>query len=902
VAIDPTRQVYAKDFFDFGLSHSSGQRIDCRVELLFRDKPHDKSDAGDILICEVDSMSRWLLFPPVELDQISARAGDSTAELVVMIRGTESSKMWHELFTLKSADGETAAEWMQMLGLSPRPPILRHTEAPSVPILSLPHPVESTEGLQNGSSYPKSTTIQGLSETDVPIGERHRRHERSHPSKTYEGEQRTSTPKSSPLSPQYTSRVRGGETTVSEDKPRDLNDAMERAGRAVSSDLRRSKAKRYHSHDMPQSPVTPSSETLARNNDANIQHGSKPTPSTSYKSDVSRPEDLDSTNARLQPPKLPLAEMPPVPKHRETPQKTTNEDNSLRSKDSVRPNDPFKTEHAQLPTKQVLEKNDEPPPPPPHRTSSAVLLKSSPVLAKPMSTVKKRLSSSPLKHEYQPSTTSDISSVSEESDPEESGESSDSSEEELEAVDLATPPLDTRRSLNKVSPPASFYSSPSVSLAPSNSASQAPYHGSRPELNIKTTKAIATISYWSDKGRWVDLHPQDCSVVVGPGLIEAYAMSAYMPSGSDNVLSSGSSSDANTDRDAGATRPLVSLELTPIVPLRQSNALDIEIRSPPTAKSSVECTHTVRFRSRTLQECSTLYATIHKARMENPVYMKLEQERIVNAYGKQLLEETAGNNRRRSWFGRSKSYRASARAPSDTVSDNSSYSIASAISRLRSRGVLGAFNIDKSSVATSQGGPSGTTSGATSVYTGSTNSASSGITPPRSPSSPSTAMTGTSNVVSFGSSDLKIRLYLNVTPSKWSDFGGALLTVTHPPRGMRQASSLYHGVEKRIIVTKKQGIKQTLSKKIQGSESPKSEEPGTVQVILDVVLGGACFSRQGVVGIVMNVWEDIKGDNGEVGKVAAIGGVSGRTRRWMFHFASAAETAWVFSLVGGGVR
>ena len=140
VTIDTTRQVYAKDFFDFGLSHSSGQRIDCRVELLFRDKPHDKSDAGDILICEVDSIGRWLLFPPVELDLISARAGDSKEELVVMIRGTESSKSWHELFTLKAADEETAAEWMQMLGLSPRPPNLRYMEAPSVPILSLPTP------------------------------------------------------------------------------------------------------------------------------------------------------------------------------------------------------------------------------------------------------------------------------------------------------------------------------------------------------------------------------------------------------------------------------------------------------------------------------------------------------------------------------------------------------------------------------------------------------------------------------------------------------------------------------------------------------------------------------------------------------------------------------------------
>lgn len=894
----------AKDFFDFGLSHSSGQRIDCRVELLFRDKPHDKSDAGDVLICEVDSISRWLLFPPIESDRISARAGDAKGELVVMIRGIESSKSWHELFTLKSADEETAAEWMQMLRLSPIPPNRKPMKAPSVPILSLLPPVESAEGLQNGLSSLNSTTTPSPSETDVPIGERRRKDERLRPSKTHNGQQEASTAKDSPLSPRYSGHAKGGDMAFSVDEPRDLNDAMERAGKVASSDLRRTQAKRYHSRDISQSSVTPPSKDFLRNNDANLQHRSKRTPSLGHTSDAARLEDFDSTNTKLYPSKLQSVDMPPIHEHRKIPQTSTNGDKSLPLADSIRLNDPFKAEHTRSPTKQVLEKCDEAPPPPPHKSSSSDSLKASPGLAKPTSAAKTPRSSSPLKHEYQPSDASGISSSSDESDPGELEDSSDSSEEELEAMDITISPQDHGRPRNKVSPPGSFYSLPSASLAPSNSASQAPFHGAPPQSTIRTTKVVATISCWSPKGCWVDLHPQDCSVVVGPGLIEAYAMSAYpspRTADSGNILSSGSS-DVNTDKDAVATRPLVSLELTPIVPLRQSNAVDIEIRSPPTAKSSVECTHTVRFRSRTLQECSTLYAAIHKARMENPVYMKLEQERIVNAYGKQLLEEAVGGNRRRSWFGRSKSYRASTRAPSDTVSDNSTNSFASAISRLRSIGVIGAFNIDKSSIGTSQGGPSGTSSGATSVYTGSTNSASSGITPPRTPSSPSTAMTGTSNVVSFGSSDLKIRLYLNVTPSKWSDFGTAFLTVTHPPRGMRQASSLYHGVEKRIIVTKKQGTKRTLSKKLQGSGSPKDEDPGAVQVILDVVLGGACFSRQGVVGIVMNVWEDIRGDNGEVGKVAAIGGVSGRTRRWMFHFASAAETAWVFSLVGGGVR
>ena len=94
------------------------------------------------------------------------------------------------------------------------------------------------------------------------------------------------------LSPQYSSRAKGEETAFSKDKPRDLNDAMERAGRLASSDLRRAKAKRYHSHDMSQSSVTSPSEDFARNNDANLQHRSKRTPSTVHTSDASRPEDL----------------------------------------------------------------------------------------------------------------------------------------------------------------------------------------------------------------------------------------------------------------------------------------------------------------------------------------------------------------------------------------------------------------------------------------------------------------------------------------------------------------------------------------------------------------------------------------------------------------------------------
>ena len=58
VEIDQTRQVCAKDLFALDMPHSSGQRIECQVEMLLRDKPSDKTDSGDVLICSVDNVSR----------------------------------------------------------------------------------------------------------------------------------------------------------------------------------------------------------------------------------------------------------------------------------------------------------------------------------------------------------------------------------------------------------------------------------------------------------------------------------------------------------------------------------------------------------------------------------------------------------------------------------------------------------------------------------------------------------------------------------------------------------------------------------------------------------------------------------------------------------------------------
>jgi hypothetical protein len=68
VTIDRTRQVCAKDIFHLDLEHSTGQRVGCRVELVLRDKPDDE---GDVLICEMDELRRFLLFPPIAKSSIS---------------------------------------------------------------------------------------------------------------------------------------------------------------------------------------------------------------------------------------------------------------------------------------------------------------------------------------------------------------------------------------------------------------------------------------------------------------------------------------------------------------------------------------------------------------------------------------------------------------------------------------------------------------------------------------------------------------------------------------------------------------------------------------------------------------------------------------------------------------
>ena len=861
VKIDRTRQVYAKDFFSLDLQHSSGQRLECRVEFLLRDKPSDQHDSGDILICATDDSSRWLLFPPLAADLVSARRGDHAGQMIVMARGISGPQEWQECFIVETDDSETITEWIEMLGSTPVPPEINQ----KTPIIPLPLLLSSSSLKQ--SSSPNA-------DVEIPVGENRRGEVERSASNRHHHRQTSAHMRVASTLPHSIKE----ESTVSGFDSRDLNEAIDKAGQ-----MKRTKPARYHSRSQSQ-PASPLSQSPL----------------------VSEDKEFTPERRSPEPSRSGAVDLPFIPKVRNnsapsTPKSSSPLKNSMRPE----PNDLRKQQHT-VPT--IDSREDGAPTPPTHRVATTPnALKNSPIVESPTPKAKNRRSSSPLKHEYQPSDASGTSSSSELSDSEDDGSYSDSSDEELDAAEL--PQIQPGVSIygRKISPQGSLYSLPNSTLAPSQSASQAPYQGIPVQRFPGATKRMtAMISAWSNqKGRWDDLWAEPCSIIISPGRIEAFEMSAAHSSPiTDAHLELSGGSDLSQGSDPNVERPLISLELTPIVSLRKSTSLDIEIQSPPRPESRLQCSGTVRYRAINVMDCQALYLAIHRARMDNPKYKKLEEERMLNSFGTHAYESAIKGNRRRSWLGRKKSYRASTRAPSTTgESEQSGGSNSSAFSALR-RMSRGSFNIGKSSIENSQG-RTGVISAPQSMYS----SASSGNTPPRTPTSPSLADTSMTNghLTNLGSENLKIRLYVLATTTKWEDQGAARLTITAPPPGMRQASALYNGLEKRVLVTRRPLISSSplgspglnpISEKVETKKGSKDNKPNVV--LLDVILGANCFSRIGNNGIACNIWEDVIGDNGQVGTIGAFGGVSGRTRKWLFDSGNKRDADWIFGLLAMG--
>ncbi|ORY71914.1 uncharacterized protein BCR38DRAFT_480389 [Pseudomassariella vexata] len=561
----------------------------------------------------------------------------------------------------------------------------------------------------------------------------------------------------------------------------------------------------------------------------------------------------------------------------ESPSPYTEEDRSRPLRESMRP-DPSALQRS--PSTESY-REDGAPPPPAHRITP----KKSSTLSPPvdLNTPKiKRRGSSPLKHEYHPSDISSESSLSiscTDTEDEDEGEdedeyddytSSESSDDELEAADMpeTMPAISIKKSNEPVpneTPADSLVSESAVSLTPSASASQAGLPKFAAEPPAYVTRAAASISYWDNKkGCWKDLWPEICSLVITPGLIEAYPARRMQGA-------------SQSDED----RPLIALDLTPLVMLRNSTVLDLEIRSPVLSYAKlyskvtkIETTF-FRFRAASFQECESLYLAVHRARMDNAKYKALEEEARVRAFGQnQTVEQDGdGSSQRRSWFGRKNSYRVSARAPSQSAgstSHSSGISASSFLKRLVGGGNQ-SFDIAMSSVDKQSRG----SSIEPSIYTSSNSSG----TPPRSPSV-SAANSGNMAKMSLTTNNLKIRLHLMVSSSKWEDHGNCLLEVSRPDQGTRQNLRKYQGMEKRVVVT-----------------SIPKKNAGKALIILDVILGSRCFSRLGSRGILLNVWEEVKDEAGEEGLAPRTGGVAGAVNKWCFQCASVMEANWIYGLV-----
>ncbi len=986
VSIDRTRRVRARDHFNLALQHSSGQRIDCRVELLLRDETAKTESGGDLLICEVDGTGRWLLFPPVQYARVSARNGDSKGEIVVMVRGFGSNGLeWHELLSLRSEDEETGFEWVQMLGLIPVPPkilrsqsfVSRHRKAKSlsdhapstleapiaprtpgksrtpspreveIPIGEVPHEVSTAWTELSCSDEPYSSPTVTQLKDRARLQKKQQQPLPSTPSKSSSNYVDDVSDLRS-LPSQSSSRQTGPSEMLQ--RPRSFKEALGLAGTSSATlGLQRSKAKR-RSRYADQSPLSPNSpKSKERDGEAaasetgrvddpmigastrqNDHQSLSPEPVLSS-SPSSRKPVADAKKGAARPAhnrsrsSVPSLELPFIPKSRKNSPPTTPTYEPAKEPDwgTTKETDQSRSS-SKLGKKRPVScdaKAEETTPPstPAHRSPSPVQLKGSktPVLGAGKSVTPRR-SSSPLKHEYEPSTASDSSSDSETSTVEhnETASITDSSEDEdLEDGNAPTPllPLGAIPNFKKVTPPGSIYSIPNGTLAPSQSASQSPYKTVPPQPT-KATKTIASIFSWSDKGSWEALHPDECSIVITPGLIEAYEMSAAhsknMPlSSSTPVVDADAFSDLASNvtpenGDQPYDRPLVALELTPLVPLRRGTAIDISIRSPLTANSQITSGSNIMFRSRNPEECEALYALINHSRINNPTYVALQNARASgNSFPSSLdrRSSTRPASRSSSWFpslGRSSSYRASSTpTPSIAPSESSIGSMSSAFSALRRFGLGsggGMFNIGRSTISSREG------SRENSIYTSSENSSGSGASSPMPPGS--IADTNGGKAAPIGISNAKIRLYIRETASRWRDMGSARLTIMCPTSadGLQPPRPQARN-EKRIVVNGK----------------TKGE------VLLDATLGESCFERVARTGIAISVWEDVKGPNGEVGVVNAVGGVGGGRAvvymvqvRFRFpHFGfygekgtvadcdkmqmkSEAETAYTFSIVG----
>ncbi|KAL1954790.1 hypothetical protein VTO42DRAFT_693 [Malbranchea cinnamomea] len=919
--VDKTRRVRARDFFDLSLLHSTGQQIDCRAELLLRDNSPDKGPGGDLFISEVDNKGRRLLFPPIERERVSARKGDDRGEIVVMVREYPGEHWgWHELLSFKTDDEEICSEWVEMLGMSPIPPKINR----SLSFLNRLKEREKPSSIEQESCLLSSLrTDRAPSPTNVniPIGEQACIVARS--SSRNQGQIEQVSPKPStalsstgkcfgrPVTPETGAISPRTPTKAQENRsPRSLNEAMSMAGGespTTPTTLKRAKAQRKSKRPAsPRSPTSPagkrtperffkqdpitSEHTRAVENSIQDPEKNPSSPMDTTKTpEEKRPvaKVVRPTRRSLSP--VPSLELPTIPRLRKRDPTATATSSPTRSEASEA-HDLSEEEDIFWPVDDEPSKENAPAPPP-HRTltptSEKSRLSGAHIFTPPTPQfTRHRRTSSPLKHEYEPSTaTESLPSETSTVEHHEVSSETETSEDDLEDDDIVAPlpPINARR-VSKLSPPESLPTEGDT-LCPPNSASQDPCKSVSSQPS-KAAEAIASVYSWRENGSWEFLHPHECRIVVTPGLIEAYEMD-------DTKDESGDSDQQNTEKN-----PLVALELTPLVPIRRGTALDITIRSPPTQRSRLSASSNIMFRSRSPDDCDKLYGLINHSRINNPTYIALQNSRgpFANQPAPSDRPNTPRSSRLSGWFNwyglsRRNSYRASAvPPPSVGVSESSVGTMSSAFSALKKFGAGSKmFNIARSTLMSRTG------SGGGSLYSTSTRSGSPGF----QPIDASKAAAG-----GIGITNAKIRLYCRESASKWRDMGAARLTIMPVTPRSSPPNTSAGATEFNPDQTSPENNAGSHEGATTSSPAPPLQNPLRAEkrilirgkkhgeVLLDVCLGESCFERVARTGIAVSVWE-------QYNEVAKEGGVVGGCFKiYMIQMKTEAETAYTFSLVG----
>jgi hypothetical protein len=272
-----------------------------------------------------------------------------------------------------------------------------------------------------------------------------------------------------------------------------------------------------------------------------------------------------------------------------------------------------------------------------------------------------------------------------------------------------------------------------------------------------------------------------------------------------------------------------------------------------------------------------VYQAVLSSKLHNARYNKQAEEARFNQFGQNAYHK-ATKGSRAFGFLRRKSFRVQERAPASEQSERSGND-SSILKRMSGGGI---FNIAKSSVLRGSG-CSVPSSMYSSQYSGSSNA------PPRSGSIAASGSMYSNGVEvrDLGHKNIKVRLHFYDNGANgWEDLGGARLTVTDVPEGMKQESSLNHGPQKRITVTRK---------------PIKKSEGNDPVLVLDVILGAQCFTRLGRTGVIATIWNDIVDEDGQIGKMRHFGGVSGHTRKWCFKTERAGDCEWIYMLCRSGL-